>query len=46
VPTLGGLWRAPDGSSLSRGTPVLMRAGAYVLVAAALAAGTYLVATG
>jgi membrane associated rhomboid family serine protease len=40
VPTMGGLWRAPDGSQLSNGTPLAMRAAAYVLVAAVLVAGT------
>jgi membrane associated rhomboid family serine protease len=42
VPTLGGLWRAPDGSALTGRTPAAFRAGAYILVAAVLAVGTYL----
>ncbi|HET6820094.1 MAG TPA: rhomboid family intramembrane serine protease, partial [Candidatus Limnocylindria bacterium] len=46
VPTLGGLWRAPDGSSVNRGTPWLMRAAAYALVAVLLAAGTLAVTSG
>jgi len=46
VPTLGGLWRAPDGSSLSQGTPWVMRVAAYALVAVILAAGTLAVTSG
>jgi membrane associated rhomboid family serine protease len=46
VPTLGGLWRAPDGSSVNRGTSWLMRAAAYALVAVLLAAGTLAVTSG
>jgi membrane associated rhomboid family serine protease len=46
VPTLGGLWRAPDGSGVNRGTPWLMRAAAYALVAVLLAAGTLAVTSG
>ena len=45
VPTMGGLWRAPDGRALAGGTPVLLRAGAYVLVAGILAAGTFYAVT-
>ena len=41
VPTLGGLWRAPDGRALAGGTPAFLRAGAYLLVAVILAAGTF-----
>jgi membrane associated rhomboid family serine protease len=46
VPTLGGLWRAPDGSRLSTGTPWVMRAAAYAMVAVVLAAGTLAVTSG
>jgi membrane associated rhomboid family serine protease len=46
VPTLGGLWRAPDGSSVNRGTSWLIRAAAYALVAVLLAAGTLAVTSG
>ena len=42
VPTMGGLWRAPDGKALGGGTPAFMRAGTYLLVAAILAAGTFI----
>ena len=41
VATLGGIWRAPDGSSMSRGTPVGLRAAAYLFIAAVLAVGTW-----
>ena len=41
VATLGGMWRSPDGSSLSRQLPVGLRAAAYLLVAAVLAVGTW-----
>ena len=41
VPTMGGLWRAPDGRQLTGRTPVAVRAGAYLLVAAVLAAATF-----
>jgi membrane associated rhomboid family serine protease len=40
VPTMGGLWRAPDGRASAGTTPAFVRAGAYVLVAGILAAGT------
>jgi membrane associated rhomboid family serine protease len=40
VPTMGGLWRTPDGRSMAGGTPRAVRAGAYLLVAAVLVAGT------
>ena len=40
VPTLGGLWRTPDGRSMASRTPVVMRAAAYLFVAAMLVAGT------
>jgi membrane associated rhomboid family serine protease len=40
VPTMGGLWRAPDGKPLAGGSSVTLRVGAYALVAAILAAGT------
>jgi hypothetical protein len=46
VPTMGGLWRAADGTSMARGTPLVMRAAAYTLVAAILAAGTLAVTSG
>jgi membrane associated rhomboid family serine protease len=41
VPTLGGMWRAPDGSLLARRISPALRASAYLLVAAALVFGTY-----
>jgi membrane associated rhomboid family serine protease len=41
VATLGGLWRAADGTSLAAGTPLGLRAAAYLLVAAVLALGTW-----
>jgi hypothetical protein len=41
VATLGGMWRSPDGTSLSRQSPVGLRAAAYLLVAAVLAVGTW-----
>jgi membrane associated rhomboid family serine protease len=41
VATLGGLWRAPDGTSLAARTPVGLRAAAYLLVAGLLAVGTW-----
>jgi membrane associated rhomboid family serine protease len=41
VPTLGGMWRAPDGSLLARRTNPLLRASVYLLIAAALLVGTY-----
>jgi membrane associated rhomboid family serine protease len=41
VTTLGGMWRAPDGSLLARRTSPLLRTSAYLLVAAALVLGTY-----
>lgn len=41
VPTLGGMWRAPDGSLLARRMSPALRASAYLLVAAALVFGTY-----
>jgi membrane associated rhomboid family serine protease len=40
VPTLGGLWRTPDGRSMAARTPMIMRAAAYLFVAAMLVAGT------
>jgi membrane associated rhomboid family serine protease len=46
VPTMGGLWRMPDGSTATRGSPVVMRAAAYALVAVILAAGTLAVTSG
>ena len=41
VPTLGGLWRAPDGSLLARRISPALRASTYLLVAAVLVFGTY-----
>ncbi|HEX9635094.1 MAG TPA: rhomboid family intramembrane serine protease [Candidatus Limnocylindria bacterium] len=41
VPTMGGLWRTPDGRTMASRTPAVMRAGAYVLVAAILVVGTW-----
>ena len=42
VPTMGGMWRAPDGSLLARRMPASLRASAYLVVAAVLVLGTYL----
>jgi membrane associated rhomboid family serine protease len=39
VPTLGGVWRAPDGRQVKSTTPAFVRAGAYLLVGAILAGG-------
>ncbi|MDQ2854031.1 MAG: rhomboid family intramembrane serine protease [Chloroflexota bacterium] len=41
VPTLGGMWRAPDGSLLARRISPSLRVSAYLLVAAVLVLGTY-----
>jgi membrane associated rhomboid family serine protease len=41
VPTMGGLWRTPDGRTMASRTPFAMRAGAYLLVAAILVVGTW-----
>jgi membrane associated rhomboid family serine protease len=41
VPTMGGMWRAPDGSLLARRISPSLRASAYLLVAAVLVLGTY-----
>jgi membrane associated rhomboid family serine protease len=41
VPTMGGLWRTPDGRTMANHTPAMLRAGAYLLVAAILVAGTW-----
>jgi membrane associated rhomboid family serine protease len=41
VPTMGGVWRAPDGSLLARHISPALRASAYLLVAAVLVLGTY-----
>jgi len=41
VPTMGGMWRAPDGSLLARRVSPSLRASAYLLVAAVLVLGTY-----
>jgi membrane associated rhomboid family serine protease len=41
VPTLGGMWRAPDGSLLAARMPPSLRASVYLVVAAVLILGTY-----
>ena len=41
VPTLGGLWRAPDGSLMARPVSPSLRISVYLLVSAALVAGTW-----
>ncbi|MGH2455797.1 MAG: rhomboid family intramembrane serine protease [Candidatus Limnocylindria bacterium] len=41
VPTLGGLWRAPDGNAMAGGSPAGVRVMAYLAVAAILVAGTW-----
>jgi len=41
VATLGGMFRGPDGASLSPPMPVPLRAAAYLAVAAVLAVGTW-----
>jgi membrane associated rhomboid family serine protease len=41
VPTMGGLWRTPDGRPMASRTPLVVRAGAYLFVAAILVAGTW-----
>lgn len=41
VPTLGGMWRAPDGSFLAGRMPPSLRASVYLVVAAVLVLGTY-----
>ncbi|HEY7463325.1 MAG TPA: rhomboid family intramembrane serine protease [Candidatus Limnocylindria bacterium] len=46
VPTLGGLWRAPDGSALAHGAPAIVRAGTYALLAVVLAGGVLAVTSG
>jgi membrane associated rhomboid family serine protease len=46
VATLGGLWRGPDGKAMSGGTPGTLRAGAYLMVGALLAAGTLIAVNG
>ena len=42
VPTLGGMWRAPDGSLLARRMNPLLRVSVYLLVAAVMLVGIYL----
>ena len=42
VPTLGGVWRSPDGSPAKSTTPVAGRAGAYLLISGILAAGAFI----
>jgi len=41
VPTMGGMWRAPDGSLLTRRISPSLRASAYLMIAAVLVLGTY-----
>jgi membrane associated rhomboid family serine protease len=41
VPTMGGVWRAPDGRQVAGATPAFVRAGAYLLVGVILAAGAF-----
>jgi membrane associated rhomboid family serine protease len=41
VPTLGGIWRAPDGSPMARGFSPALRISAYLVVTAVLLVGTY-----
>ncbi|MGZ8563859.1 MAG: rhomboid family intramembrane serine protease [Candidatus Limnocylindria bacterium] len=41
VATLGGMWRAPDGTSLARRLPIGLRTATYLLVGAVLAVGTW-----
>jgi membrane associated rhomboid family serine protease len=41
VPTIGGLWRTPDGRTMASQTPAMLRAGAYLFVAALLVVGTW-----
>lgn len=41
VPTLGGMWRAPDGSLLAGRMAPSLRASVYLVVAAVLVLGTY-----
>jgi membrane associated rhomboid family serine protease len=41
VPSMGGMWRAPDGSLLARRVSPALRASTYLLVAAVLVLGTY-----
>ena len=42
VPSMGGMWRAPDGTPMSRSLPAPVRALAYVGIAAVLALGTFI----
>jgi membrane associated rhomboid family serine protease len=42
VPTMGGLWRAPDGGQAKSTTSAAVRAGAYLLIGGMLAAGAYI----
>ncbi|MEX0710098.1 MAG: rhomboid family intramembrane serine protease [Chloroflexota bacterium] len=39
--TMGSFWRTPSGGTLEARTPIAMRAATYLLVAAALVAGTW-----
>lgn len=41
VATMGGFWRAPDGTSMARSTPIGLRVAAYLFIAAVLAVGTW-----
>ena len=42
VPTLGGVWRSPDGSQARSTTPAAARAAAYLLISGVLAAGAFI----
>jgi membrane associated rhomboid family serine protease len=42
VPTMGGIWRAPDGREVSSTTSAAVRAGAYLLIGVLLAAGAFI----
>ena len=46
VPTMGGMWRAPDGSLMARGISPSLRVSAYLLIAAVLVLGTYVAILG
>jgi membrane associated rhomboid family serine protease len=41
VPTMGGMWRTPDGRALAGGSSAALRAVAYLMVAAMLGAGYF-----
>jgi membrane associated rhomboid family serine protease len=44
VPSMGGVWRRPDGTPVVRPMAPALRAAAYLVVTVALLAGTYLAA--